>query len=255
MLILPNGRVVGAIPLGTAGVLAALLPVGGPLTFYVRWGWLLAPLAAAAWLLAAAPLAVRAIVRRSRAWLRLVALVIVPGSIFVAEHWLNADPLRPPIVASLVALIVGLGMGRSRAFGRRRAAISLGASLLLTGFLILAMYAAYTRYGFHMRIGPPDGRWLPWVLVSVLAGTGVETWLRGAVFGAGEVAGGWPLAVLCATLAGVVIHLGAPQEILFWHLLTGLLFGAIRLWTKDAIGLGPARGLGDAVILALATLR
>jgi hypothetical protein len=51
------------------------------------------------------------------------------------------------------------------------------------------------------------------------------------------------------------VHLGQPQELLFWHLLTGFVFSAIRSWTKDAVGLGPARGLGDAAILALASLR
>ena len=30
---------------------------------------------------------------------------------------------------------------------------------------------------------------------------------------------------------------------------------AIRLWSRDAVGLGPARGLGDAVVLGLSGLR
>ncbi|MDR7420247.1 MAG: apolipoprotein N-acyltransferase, partial [Armatimonadota bacterium] len=45
MLIRPDGTVVAAQPIGSAGVLVASLPVGGPLTPYVRWGWVVAPLA------------------------------------------------------------------------------------------------------------------------------------------------------------------------------------------------------------------
>jgi hypothetical protein len=42
---------------------------------------------------------------------------------------------------------------------------------------------------------------------------------------------------------------------MLWHLLTGVGFSLLRLRTRDAVGLGAARGLGDAVVFALAGLR
>jgi hypothetical protein len=79
--------------------------------------------------------------------------------------------------------------------------------------------------------------------------------LRGAVFAAALPLGGWPLAVALPAALGVWLHAGQPQEVVFWHLFTGSAFGVIRLWTRDAVGLGPARGLGDAVVAGLAGLR
>jgi hypothetical protein len=75
------------------------------------------------------------------------------------------------------------------------------------------------------------------------------------VFARAERVGGWALAAALSTTLAVAAQVGRPQEILYWHLLTGLIFSAIRLWSKDAVGLGPARGLGDAAISALANLR
>jgi hypothetical protein len=86
-------------------------------------------------------------------------------------------------------------------------------------------------------------------------GVAIEAWLRGAVFARAERVGGWALAAALSTTLAVAAQVGRPQEILYWHLLTGLIFSAIRLWSKDAVGLGPARGLGDAAISALANLR
>ncbi len=63
------------------------------------------------------------------------------------------------------------------------------------------------------------------------------------------------MGIVSSTLLGIVLRLGAPQEVFFWSLLTGVGYGALRTWTGDAVGLGPARGLGDAAIFALSGLR
>jgi hypothetical protein len=52
-----------------------------------------------------------------------------------------------------------------------------------------------------------------------------------------------------------LLHAGGPQELVLWHLLTGVLFGIVRRYSGDAVGLGPARAAGDLVVLALTRLR
>ena len=255
MLILPDGAVLASQPLGTKGVLVAAVPVGGPRTPYVRWGWLIAPLALAAWLVAAAPIAWAAVRRSEAAALRLAAVIALPGAVFFADRVLGLGGRAPAVLTSVVVMALCAAMTRGRLFNRRGALLSAAVSLTVTALLVLAMRAAYAQYGFHLPVGPPDGRWMPWLAASLLGGVAVEVWLRGAVFVAALPLGGWPLAVVFSTLLGVALHLGQPQEVLFWHLFTGVGFAAIRLWTGDAVGLGPARGLGDAAIQAVVNLR
>lgn len=255
MIILPDGSILAAQPLATKGVLVAAVPVGGPRTPYVRWGWLIAPLALAVWLVAAAPIAWAAVRRSEAAALRLTAVIALPGAAFLADRVLGFGGRAPAVLTSAVVLALCAAMTRGRFFNRRGVLLSAAVSLAVTALLVLAMRAAYAQYGFHVPVGPPDGRWIPWLAASLLAGAAVEVWLRGAVFAAAVPLGGWPLAVVLSTLLGVALHLGHPQEILFWHLFTGTGFAAVRLWTGDAVGLGPARGLGDAAIRVLVDLR
>ncbi|MDR7521048.1 MAG: apolipoprotein N-acyltransferase [Armatimonadota bacterium] len=255
MLIRPDGTVIASQALGTRGVLVASLPVGGAPTPYVRWGWLLAPAAAAAWALAAAPIALGAVRRRPGAARALVGAVLLPAIPWMAGRWLapNHGPVAWPAAAGI--LVACLIVSRGHLAGGGGAAASLGISLAATGLVILAMRAAYARYGFEVPVSPPDGRWLPWMLQYAVHGVAMEVWLRGAVFAGAVGLGGWPLAVVLSTLLGVGLQVGQAQEVLFWHLFSGAGFGAVRLWTRDAAGLGPARGVGDAVMLALAALR
>jgi apolipoprotein N-acyltransferase len=254
MLIRPDGVVVARQPLGTAGVLVAALPVGGPPTPYVRAGWLLAPLAAAAWLVAASPAAGAALRGRHAAVLRLAVAVGVPGAVWLGGH-LVAGEDRAPLVASSLLLAAAWATAPGRLFDRRGLRWSLPLSLAGTVALLGAMRAAYAAYGFEMTVGPPEGAWLPWVVPWVAQGVAVEAWLRGAVFGRAQDVGGWPLGLALATGLGLLLHAGRPQEIVYWYLFTSLGFGWLRLWTRDAVGLGPARGVGDAVVAALASLR
>jgi apolipoprotein N-acyltransferase len=255
MLIRPDGVVVAEQPLDTIGVVAAALPVGGPPTAYVRWGWLLAPLAAGAWVAAAAPIALAAVGRNPAAAGRLAAAVVVPGAVFAAGRIIAADAEVPPVLVSLLVLALCAVLARGSLLAWRRVWLSAGLSLLVTSLLIAAMRAAYAQYGFSTALWPADGHWMPLVAWYVLYGVAVEAWLRGAVFAPALDLGGWPLAVGLSTFLGVVLAVGLVQEVVFWHLLTGIAFGAIRIWTRDAVGLGPARGLGDAVVQGLAGLR
>jgi membrane protease YdiL (CAAX protease family) len=128
-------------------------------------------------------------------------------------------------------------------------------ALAVTFVLVVAMRSGYARYGYQTPFLVPAGGWLAGGALLLTAGIATEAWLRGAVFAAAESFGGWPLAAVLSTILGVVLHLGAPQELILWHILTGLFFSGLRLWTRDAVGLGPARALGDAAFAALGSLR
>jgi apolipoprotein N-acyltransferase len=255
MLIRPDGTVAAELPLGAEGVLVASLPVGGPVTPYVRWGWLLGPLAVAAWLAAAAPIGVAAVRARQAAFLQMVAAAVVPGIPWLLGRLLlpDGDALHPLVALAVLATSVTVArasIARPRGMPAS-AGISLGAVILL----IWMMRVAYARYGFVMPLGPPPGGWVAWGLQSIASGVAIEAWLRGAVFGRAQAFGGWPLAALLSTALGIGLYPGAPQEIVAWHLLTGIGFSALRARSGDSVGLGPARGLGDAAIVALAGLR
>jgi hypothetical protein len=260
MLIRPDGQTAGALPVGAEGVLVASLPVGGRTTPYVRWGWLLGPLAAVIWSVAAAPAWVRPLRRAPVDAVRLGLTVVVPGAVWAFGRWWTAGAPKGaawPVawLFLLVLLAAAAATGRGTLFSRRGVVASAGASLALTGLLVLAMRQGYAAYGFTLPLEPPAGGWLWGGLHLVASGVAVEAWLRGAVFAAALRLGGWPLAAGVSTGLGIALQVGAAQELLLWHLLTGVGFSAVRLWTRDAVGLGAARGLGDAAILALAGLR
>ncbi|MBM3469846.1 MAG: apolipoprotein N-acyltransferase [Armatimonadetes bacterium] len=258
MLIGPDGTVLRSLPLDTAGVLVASLPVGGLATPYVSWGWLIAPLAAAVWVLAAAPAGIAALRRRPAAAWRLAAALAIPAVPWVLGRLLTPGGDGPGPLVALGVLLASMLVGRGHLLNRRGVWVSAAVSLGATGLLVWAIRAAYAQYGFQMPAGVPAGGWFVAVLGYALGGIAVEAWLRGAVFAAAQALGGWVLAVAVSTSMGVGLYLGlgrVPQEILFWHLITSAGFGLLRARTGDAVGLGPARGLGDAAILALSGLR
>jgi apolipoprotein N-acyltransferase len=255
MIVRPDGTVVGAQRLGTPGIVVAAVPIGGPPTPYVRWGWLIAPVAILGWLIAAAPVGWVAVRRQPEGALRLAVAVVLPGLFWLVHGVLLSEVGWASWVTPVIVLGLSARVARGRLFNRGGVLWSTGLSLAVTAVLIAAMRAAYAQYGFLLPIGPARGRWVEWLVPHLLEGVAAEAWLRGAVFATAADLGGWPLATALSTILGIALHLGQPQEIIFWHLFTCVAFSAIRVWTKDALGLGPARGLGDAVVLGLADLR
>ena len=159
---------------------------------------------------------------------------------------------------ALGVLLASILVGRGHLLNRRGIWASAAVSLGATGLLIWAIRAAYAQYGFVVPVGVPAGGWLIGILGYMLSGIAVEAWLRGAVFAAAQELGGWVFAVALSTATGVGLYLSSawvPQEILFWYLITSAGYGLLRVRTEDAVGMGPARGLGDAAILALSGLR
>jgi apolipoprotein N-acyltransferase len=255
MIIRPGGAIAGALPLDTKGVLVAAVPVHAASTAYVLWGWLLGPLCAAVWVAAITPQVVRAIEQRQAAAARLMAAVAVPAVPVLIGRWLGLEDGMGAWLVWLATLGAAVLVGRGALTNRRGMLISAPVSLAVTLVLVVAMRYGYARYGYQPPFFAPAGGWLAGGALLLIAGIATEAWLRGAVFAAAESLGGWPLAAVLSTILGVVLHLDAPQELILWYILTGVLFSGVRLWTRDAAGLGPARALGDAAFAALGSLR
>ncbi len=255
MIIRPDGTVAGTLPLGKEGVLVASVPIGAPLTPYVQWGWLLGPLCVAAWVAVVLPQVVRAVEQRQAAAVRLGAAVVVPAIPWMIGQWLGLEDGAGAWLVWVAVLGAAALVGRGHLTSRRGILVSGPISLAITALLVGAMRTGYARYGFQVPFMTPADGWMAGGLLLLLGGVATEAWLRGAVFAAAESLGGWPMAAALSTFLGIVLHLGAPQELILWHIVTGLLFSGLRAWTRDAVGLGPARALGDAAFAALAALR
>jgi len=255
MLIWPDGTVAGALPEGRHGVLVAAVPVGMPPTPYVRWGWLLGPFAVAVWLGAVAPQAVGVLRRHSVEFLRLAAAILIPGVVWLGGRAAGFDEGIPRLLLITAMLGAIAAVGRGRLFRPRGALVSAGLSLAVAGVLVAVMQMGYAQYGMRMPLVAPIGGWVWGGLQLIAGGIALEGWLRGAVFGSAARIGGWVLGAVISTIIGILAHWGLPQEIVYWHLVTGLAFSVIRARTGDAVGLGIGRGLGDAAVMSLAGLR
>jgi hypothetical protein len=204
---------------------------------------------------AAAPLGWSALRAHPAEATRVFLALAAPGAVYVLARMLDGHGGTPRPAVSLLVLATSLLVARGRLVRWRRTWLSAAVSLGVTAGVVTAMRAAYRHYGFDLPIGPGDGSWTAWLWPRLAAGVAVEAWLRGAVFGAALPLGGWPLALALSTALGVLLSAGQTPEVVLWSLFAGVAFGAIRLWTRDAAGLGPARGLGDAVVMGLAELR
>jgi apolipoprotein N-acyltransferase len=255
MIIWPDGRVAGSLPEGRHEVLAAAVPVGMPATPYVRWGWLMGPLTVAVWLGAAAPRAIGVLRSHATEFLRLAAAILVPGIVWLAGRAAAFDEglARWLVIAVMLGAVAALG--RRHLFRPRGTLVSAGLSIGFAGLLVAVMRMAYEQYGLRMPVVAPVGGWVWGGLQMIAGGIALEGWLRGAVFGSATRIGGSVLGAVISTIIGILAHWGLPQEIVYWHLVTGLAFSVIRARTGDAVGLGIGRGLGDAAVMSLAGLR
>jgi hypothetical protein len=235
-------------------VLVAALPVGGAPTPFIRWGWLIAPAAVLAWLAATAPAAVAFLRARSGDARVASAALFIPALLWLTGRLLDVRASWAAWVAPAAVIAVCVALARGGVVSRRGVAFSFIASAGLTLFWVLAMRWAYARYGFDLPLAEAVSRPAP-MAAALLAGVATEVWLRGALFGSAVRLGGWPTAVVASTAVGIALQYGRPQEIVFWHLFSGIAFAAIRLRSGDAVGLAPARAFGDTVLQTLAGIR
>lgn len=258
MIVDPRGRVLARLPLGEKGMLVTEIPAAVP-TPYLRGGWLVGPLALAVLALLSVPPAAGAV----RAWWgepafrRLIGTLMWPGVLMVVQLMLLpvvpfvARWILPAVV--LIVLWATAGGWRGMAFRPRRAWLSALLGMAVVAVLSTVMVSAYTRYGFFLRVVPPPGGWVAGLAALLFGALAWEGWLRGAVFSAAEAWRGPATAVLVSTLVPLVVSSGGSSEVLIWSLLVGAVFGGIRLFTGDALGLALPRAAG-LVILGMVTV-
>jgi apolipoprotein N-acyltransferase len=254
MLIRPDGVVVASSPLGVEAVLVAAMPVPVGRTPFVQWGWLIAPAAVVGWIVAAAPATSTFLGRRKTNTRVAAAALIGPGLLWMAARILEGRYLLGAAFIYGVMIAACWVVARSSLFSRPGFPASLLASTAITVAWVVAMRVAYAQFGLDLRLVPSSadaGR----VVLALLAGFATEMWLRGALFDSALRLAGGPAALIITTIVGVALQYDRPQEIVFWHMFSGAIFGAIRLRTGDAVGLGPARAFGDTVLQALARIR
>lgn len=273
----PYGRVIASLPLGARGVLTGRVAPRSGLTWYARYGDVLAWAAVAASALAVAPRLAQFALGggRGAAAARLGVASAVPlGALLVTDalardlaggfHSLVAGggsaggtawspavagapiPLPPLAVLVAAALLslrrpaseVGFGGGFIPA-----AAVSLAAVAALAGVAA----RAFTAHGGTMPLVPPPGGWWWGTVVQVLVvGLGFEWWLRGVVFAAAAAwrgpvwAVGWPAAL------GALAQMPRGPEAVLWGLAAGTAFGLVRTRWPQVPALALAHGLGAA---------
>jgi apolipoprotein N-acyltransferase len=261
----PRGRVVAALPLGARGVLAGRVrPLTG-LTWYARLGDVLpwaCVLAAAA---AVAPRAARFAAEDGRgpSFARLVAVSALPlGALMLtAGRGVGAAVARipvplPPAAAFAVALLFTAvwprlgGRRTARDFGLGPGFVpAAGAALAIVAACVGIALWAFTAHGGTLPVTPPPGGWWPGLVPLVLvAGLGIEWWLRGVVFAAARTWRGPAWAVGWSAVLGALAGMPRGPEAALWELAAGVGFGLVRTRWAQVPALALAHGIGDAVL-------
>ncbi len=259
MVIDPHGRILARLALGSEGAAtaAAAVPVQ---TFHLRGGWLIGPAVALSGILLLIVGASRGLKdwRRERALVRVVGTLLWPGIVaFFARDALRlfSDGARWGVPVVLLVVVWVTAGRRGLALRPGRAPVSALLGLAVVALLGAAMIAAYRRYGFVLGSFVPAGGWISGGVPILLVALAQELWLRGAVFTATEEWRGRAWAVIVSTLPAFVLARGLPAEVLIWSLVTGGLFGAIRVLTGDALGLSLPRAAGMVLMASLDALR
>jgi len=262
----PQGRVVAALPLGVRGVLAGRVGPRTGLTWYARFGDVLAWAAVIATAAAVAPSAARLALDdgRAPAFARLIAVSAGPlAALVAAGRWgtgaavVAGIPVPLPALAVLFAAALLTGVWR-RIGGRATAAeIGFGRGFAPAAAVSLAFVAAcagialwaFTSHGGPFPITPPPGGWGPGLVPQILiVGLGFEWWLRGVVFAAARAWRGPAWAVGWSAVLGAVAAAPRGAEAALWGLAAGAGFGLVRTRWAQVPALAVAHGIGDAAL-------
>ena len=114
---------------------------------------------------------------------------------------------------------------------------------------------ALRAYDLPVGIPVPPGGWVTGVLAQLIVASASETWLRGVAFTSAAEWKGTGTAIVTTTVLGVLIHRGLGAEAMAWALVTGTLFGLIRMRTGNAFGLIVPHTVGNILFSTVALLR
>lgn len=257
MVIDPRGRVRGAVPPRTAGILGAQVARIRLDTFYTRrgdlfakgvlvvlFGLFLLPLRGRLGAEFRAPAFQLAAVTAA---LPFVSVYLLLGTraawawpMLLLSYLILFSRLRPPGDWGLIrrGIIPAMLLGTAAVVG-------------LWGGLALAFRA----YDLPVGIPVPPGGWVTGVVAQLIVAAAAEAWLRGVAYSSIAAWKGAGAAVAVATLLGVLIHRGLSAEAMVWALVTGGLFGLIRMRTGNALGLVVPHALGNILFSTVALLR
>jgi hypothetical protein len=257
----PHGRVLGALPLGTEGVLTArVAPLAG-LTPYARvgdaFGWGVALVAAR--LVLPRVLAFVAEEVASPGFARLLIDSMLPLLVFAgAARVVDSRAAAPGALAvpisfiALLAVVALLSIGRSRAdLGFRIKSFLPAAALGLAfmGALVLIVRHAFASQGAILELTPPRGGWWKGTAVEVaVIGLALEWWLRGLVFADAVAWRGWKVAVAWSALLGATAASSRGAEAMVWALVAGAALGLVRARWAQVPALAVAHGVGNVLL-------
>lgn len=145
----------------------------------------------------------------------------VPAVLAAATWWAASRVPRVP---------TGLG---PRGLGR--AAGVAGVSVTVLAWL---MTTAYARQGVPLPIGAM--REIAGSAALLLPQAAVEdVWVRGLVYGAVARWRGWRAALLVSAVLSALLHAGGGPEALALGVVSGVVFGLIRAWSGNVLGIIP----------------
>jgi len=271
----PYGRVIAALPLGARGVLVGRVAPRTGLTWYARYGDVLAWTAVAASALAVAPRLARFALEGGRGPVaaRLGAVSAAPlAALFLtdalARHLAGSVNLMvagggsaggpawspavagvpiplPPLAVLVAAALLSLRRPASEIGFGRGFIPAAAASLALVAVLAAVTARAFTAHGGTMPVVPPPGGWWGGAAVQVLiVGLGFEWWLRGLVFSAAAAWRGPAWAVGWTAALGAIAQAPRGAEAVLWGLAAGTAFGLVRTRWPQVPALALAHGLG-----------
>ncbi|HLW47318.1 MAG TPA: apolipoprotein N-acyltransferase [bacterium] len=263
----PHGRIVAELPLGVRGVLKGRVAPRTDLTWYARYGDVVAWASVVASAAALAPGAARLAVGDGRgpAFGRLLAASAVPlAALFAIAPALHAlagtpagwapaplgvsVPLPPLAVLVATALLSRRRAGSAAGFGRGFMPAA-AASLAIVAAMVAIALRAFTAHGGATPITAPAGGWWAGTAVQVLVvGLGLEWWLRGLVFAAAAEWRGAGWAVGWSAVLGAIAGSARGPEAGLWGLVAGAAFGLVRTRWAQVPALALAHGIGSAVL-------
>jgi predicted amidohydrolase len=257
MVVDPRGRIRATVPPGSPRVLVAPVSRVRLETYYAEHGNVFAGILAAV-LLGLVALRLRTTAGRELNSVAFQVTTVTVGIPFISVYLLlgtRAAAAWPGLLLIFVILYTRLRPPAAWGLHLRgmlpAAAWGTAVVLVLWGALALAFRA----YDLPVGLPTPPGGWIWAVIGQLIVAVAAESWLRGIAFTSFAEWKGPGTAILATTIVGVLLHRGLGAEAMAWGLITGVLFGVIRMGTGNALGLVVPHALGNILFSMIGLLR
>lgn len=257
MIIDPTGHVTAMTSPQQQGVLVGRLAPTRTVTFYVRWGDLFAWTTIVSFVALMAPRMWGMLRAEWRVPAFHQALVVVIFPLVAAGVLLDGGREAwgwPLLLLGFVGLLSFLRPPGTWGFTRLHALQSLGAGLVVVLGLWMLLALSYRAQGIPV-IWPPQSAWATLVVRQIGIAVVLESWLRGLAFASVAEWKGWSAAIVGTTLLGMALQTGLSAEALAWAMVTGFIFGLIRMRTGNMTGLIIPHAVGNLLLGLVAIVR